>query len=83
MMKKIASIEILNHKLYVNAVLGFLDSIVSNHQELELGRYNKLRYVVGEILERRIEKSYPGEKGTLDVEFFLSDSCFEVSIKDK
>lgn len=81
--KKIASIEIQNKKFYISAVLDFLDSIVSNHPNVEFGRYNRLRYVVGEILENRIKKAYPGTNGTLEVEFSLSDACFEVSVKDK
>lgn len=82
-MRKIASIEIQNKKFYINAVLDFLDSIVSNHSNVEFSRYNRLRYVVGEILENRIEKAYPGTNGILEVEFSLSNSCFEVSVKDK
>ena len=82
-MRKIASLEIHNQKLYIPAVLSFLDSIVSNHQGMDHGRYNRLRYVVGEILENRIEKSYPGSKGILNVDLFLSDSSFEVSVRDK
>ena len=75
--------EILNQKLYIPAVLNFLDSIVSNHSNLDFGRYNRLRYVVGEILENRIVKSYPGSTGTLNVDLSLSDSCFEVAVRDK
>lgn len=82
-MKKIASIEIQNKKFYINAVLDFLDSIVSNHPNVEFGRYNRLRYVVGEILENRIKKAYPNTTGTLEVEFALSNDCFEISVKDK
>lgn len=81
-MRKIASIQIWNEKLYIGAVLNFLDSIVSNHSSMEFGRYNRMRYVVGEVLENRIEKAYPGKKGTIDVELFLSEEYFEVSIKD-
>ncbi len=82
-MMKLASIEIQNRKFYINAVLNFLDSVVSNHQNFEFGRYNRLRYVVGEILETRIKKAYPNSNGTIVVDFFLSNDCFEVSIKDK
>lgn len=82
-MMKLASIEIQNRKFYINAVLNFLDSIISNHPNFEFGRYNRLRYVVGEILETRIKKAYPNSNGTIVVDFFLSNDCFEVSIKDK
>lgn len=82
-MRKITSIEILNKKFYVFAVLSFLDSIISNHKKVDISRYNKLRFVVGEVLKNRIETSYPGEEGTLWVELFMSDTYFEVSIRDK
>ncbi len=82
-MRKIASMEIWNKNFYLGAVLSFLDSIVSNHSNMEYGRYSRLRYVVGEVLENRIEKAYPGGNGTIEVELFLSDVYFEVSIKDK
>lgn len=82
-MRKIASMEIWNKKFYIGAVLNFLDSIVSNHPDHEFGRYNRLRYVVGEVLENRIEKAYPGGRGTIEVELYISDVYFEVSIKDK
>ena len=82
-MKKIASIEIWNKKFYLAPVLDFLDSIVRNHSDMEYSKYSRLRYVVGEVLENRIKKAYPGNSGTLEVEFYLNDSWFEVSIKDK
>lgn len=82
-MNKIASIEIQNKKVYVFPVLSFLDSIISNHNAVDIGRYNKLRYVVGEVLKNRIETSYPGGDGSIWVDLFLSDTFFEVSIRDK
>lgn len=82
-MKKIASIEILNKKPFVFPVLGFLDSIISNHSAVDISRYNKLRYVVGEVLKNRVETSYPGGDGPIWVDLFLSDTFFEVSIRDK
>ena len=75
--------RIWNKKFYIGAVLNFLDSIVSNHPDHEFGRSNRLRYVVGEVLENRIEKAYPGGRGTIEVELYISDVYFEVSIKDK
>ena len=82
-MGKIASIEIRNRKFYVGAVMNFLDGIAANHLTLDFSRYNCLRYVVGEILKRRIEKSYPGTEGIITVDFYLTEAYFEVSIKDK
>lgn len=81
--KKIASIKILNQKFLINAVLNFLDAVASSHTELEYTRYNRLRYVVGEILANRIEKAYPGTTGTIEVDVSISDVYCEVSIKDK
>lgn len=81
-MNKIASIQIWNKKIYIGAVLNFLDAITSNHSDMEYGRYSRLRYVVAEVLENRIKKAYPNGEGLIDVELFLSESCFEVSIKD-
>lgn len=80
--KNIASIKIINKKFYLSAVLNFLDAVASNHSEIEFGRYNRLRYVVGEILENRIAKAYPDSEGMIEVEFNLLDQYFEVSIKD-
>lgn len=82
-MMKIASIEIQNKKVYVFPVLAFLDSIISNHSTVDISRYNKLRFVVGEVLKNRIETSYPGSNGPLWVDLFMSDTFFEVSIRDK
>ncbi len=82
-MKRIASIEIWNQKFYINAVLNFLDVISNYHMGVEFTRYNRLRYVVGEILEKRIENAYPGTRGTIEVEVFISEACCEVSVKDK
>lgn len=82
-MKKMASIEIWNRKFYLAPVLDFMDSIVSNHSDMEYGKYSRLRYVVGEVLENRIKKAYPGSSGRIAVEFYINDSWFEVSINDK
>lgn len=82
-MGKIVSIEIRNRKFYIGAVMSFLDSIVSNHKTLDFSRYNRLRYVVGEMLKRRIERAYPGAEGIITVEVYLTERYLEVSIKDK
>lgn len=81
-MKKIAAIEIKNNKFFIAPVLDFFDSLARAHVDLEFSRYSRMRYVLGEMLERRIERAYPGKEGTLDVEFYLSDTMFEVSVKD-
>ena len=81
--KKIASIEILNKKHYVFATLSFLDAVISKHSAVDISTYNKLRFVVGEILKNRIENSYPGKEGSIWVDMFLDDTYFEVSIRDK
>lgn len=82
-MRKLASIQIGNKPFYIDAVLSFLDMIASKHPNMEHGRYNRFRFVVGEVLEQRILHAYPDRYGTLDVEFFIDHSCFEVSVKDK
>ena len=81
--KKIASIEIVNKKNYVFPVLSFLDAVISRHAAVDIERYNKLRFVVGEVLRNRIEKSYPGGEGAIWVDLFLEDTYFEISIRDK
>lgn len=81
--KKIAALEILNRKAYIPATLSFMDSIVGNHTEYSVSRYNKLRFVVTEMLERRVERAYPGAVGTLYVELFIKDDFFEVSVRDE
>lgn len=81
-MRKIASLEIENRSFYNAAVLSFLDSIVSIHTNMDHGRYNRFRYVVGDVLDRRIKNAYPGGQGKIMVDMFFSTECFEVSIKD-
>lgn len=81
--RKIASLEINNNKIFIEPVLSFLDAVVSKHANHDFSRYNRLRYVVGEILEKRIRNAYPNESGKIQVELFLSDEFFEVSVKDK
>ena len=81
--KKIAGIEIWNRPVYIKAVLGFIDSVSEAHKEIDYARYSKMRFVIGEALMRRIKNAYPGENGKIEVELYASETCFEVSIKDK
>ena len=82
-MKKLASLEINNDIVFIEPVLDFLDSLISKHSNHDFGRYNRLRYVVGELLERRVRNAYPNGQGSIIVDLFLSEDFFEVSIKDK
>jgi len=81
--RRIASIEIGNKKFYISAVMNFLDAIAANHTSHDFSRYNRLRYIAGELLKRRIEKAYPGGNGPITVEIYLTEEYVEVSIKDK
>jgi len=81
--RKLASIEIWNNSIYIIPVLTFLDSVAINHKGMDLTRYHSFRFVVGEILKTRIEKSYPGSTGKLYFDLFLSDTEIEISIRDK
>ena len=80
---KIASLEIWNDSFYTDAVLSFMDGIVARHYSHDPRRWKKLRYVVGEMLNERMEKAYPGQRGRLWVELGLTETYFEVSIKDE
>ena len=68
--RKLASIKIWNNKMYLPAVLSFIDSIATNHSEMDTDIYNQMRFVISSVLKKRIENSYPGGKGQLDVEIF-------------
>lgn len=81
--KQIASLEIYNQKLYIPAVLSFIDSIVSNHSDYDITRYNNLRYVVTEMIKRRVKLAYPETRGKIYVDLFIKDDFFEVSVRDK
>lgn len=80
---KLASMEIYNDRLYIPAVLSFIDSIVSNHQAYDLSRYHQLRFVLAELLAHRVAHAFPKGRGKLHVELFLRNNCFEVSLRDK
>ena len=80
---KIASLQIWNEDFYILPVLSFMDSLASRHGKMSVSRHQQLRFVVGEVLKRRIGNSYPGGRGELYVEFYLAKTFFEVSIRDK
>lgn len=81
--KKLASLEIYNNKIYLMPTLSFIDALVIQHSKLEVDRYQNFRLVVEKALCRRIDHAYPGSRGIIEVELFISDRYFEVSIKDK
>ena len=81
--RKLASLQIWNEDFYVSPVLSFMDTLTSCHGKMSLSRYNQMRFVVGEVLKRRIENAFPGGKGEMYVEFYLTKSFFEISIRDK
>lgn len=80
--KKIASMQIRNLDIYIPAVLSFIDSISIHHTNMDLKRYNRMRFVIAQVLSKRIKHSYPGGEGLLDIELFIKDNFFEFSIKD-
>ncbi len=79
----IATIEIYNNKLYIPAVMGFVDSIVSNHRNYDISNYNRFRFAATEVLKARIEKAYPDSRGKLFVDLSIVNGFFELSIRDK
>jgi len=81
--RKLASIEIPNNPLYVMPTLHFMDSIAAGHTGMDVSRYHQLRFVAGEILEKRMKRAYPGAKGLLTVELYLADCYVEFSVRDK
>lgn len=78
--KKIATLEIWNNKLYVEAALYFLDVVIGR---LDIPHYQSFRLAVGEILAQRMDNAYPDNRGLMYVDIFLKDTFFEVSIRDK
>ena len=78
-----ATIEITNNRMFIPPVLSFMDALVSAHREMEITRYDKLRYIVTELLVDRIDHAYPGEHGKLFIDFSLRDGYFEISVRDK
>lgn len=81
--RKIASLEIKNHRIYIPAVLSFLDSIICQHNNYDITNYNKLRFVVTEMLAIRIADSYPDSTGNLYVDIAIKDDCLEIAVRDK
>lgn len=80
---KIASMEIWNENMYIEPVLNFIDAIGAQQTQKEFSRYNRVRYVLGEILQNRIKNAYPGGKGTIQIDLYISDAFFEISVTDK
>ena len=80
---KIASLEIFNRKAYLMPVLSFIDMMVMNHSKLDTDRYQKFRIAVSEIIKTRIDRAYPGKMGAINVDLYLTDAYFEVSVMDK
>ena len=81
--RKIASLEIKNHRIYIPAVLSFLDSIICQHNNYDITNYNKLRFIVTEMLASRIADSYPDSTGNLYVDIAIKDDCLEIAVRDK
>jgi len=78
--KKIATLEMWNNKCYVEAALYFMDVVIGR---LEIPHYQSFRFVVGEILSKRMDSAYPDNRGLMYVDIFLKETFFEVSIRDK
>lgn len=83
LVRKIASIEILNNPVFIMPALSFIDSVTIQNSKMDLNRYQRMRFVVSEILKRRVDFAYPGAKGTITVDLFLSKAYFEISVRDK
>lgn len=81
--RKIASLEIYNQEAYISAAMGFIDAVVSNHKLYDWSRYNQFRFVVLEMIKRRVERAYPNTRGAIYIELFVRDDMFEVSVRDK
>lgn len=81
--KKITSIEISNNRVFIPAVLSFIDSLINQHKNFDIDRYNHFRFVLTKMLLNRIENAYPNSKGKIYVELFLSDDYLEISVRDK
>lgn len=81
--RKITGIEIWNKAFYIDAVLSYLDCIVREHQQRDDMRWKKMRFVITEMLSERIEKAYPGQSGKINVDVWLAEEYFEVSIADE
>lgn len=81
--RKIATLEIKNSRVYVPAVLSFIDSLTSQHNNFDIQNYNKLRFVVTEMLTNRINSAYPNSTGILYVDITVKDNYLEIAVRDK
>ena len=81
--RKLASLEIKNNKMYILSVLSFMDGLASRYTNGDVTRYQQLRFVAGEMLKQRIERSYPGSEGEIYAEMSLVGDFFEFSVRDK
>lgn len=81
--KRITSIEILNNRIFIPAVLSFIDSLINQHRNFDIARCNQLRFVVTRILLNRIENAYPNSIGKIYVDLSIIDDYLEVSVRDK
>ena len=75
-MRTISTIEIPNNKYFIAPVLDYFDTILRGHAKLDFSRYNKTRYVLGTILEQRMEKAYPKRDGKFVIDFLLSSTHY-------
>lgn len=80
---KFASVEILNKKFFIPAVMNFIDGLALQHTSMDYSRYNRLRFVVSELLKRRVLGAYPGTDGKITVDVYVADTYIEISIQDK
>ena len=81
--KNLATIKIRNNRIYVPAVLGFLDSLVHQHRNYDLSNYNRLRFVVSEMVSNRINYAYPHTSGDLYVDISIVNEFLEIGVRDK
>ncbi|MBQ8539646.1 MAG: GNAT family N-acetyltransferase [Ruminococcus sp.] len=81
--KKLATLQISNHRLFIPAVLSFIDMIITQHKNYDIDRCNQLRFVVTKMLLNRITNAYPNTVGELFVELSIVDDYLEISVRDK
>ncbi len=80
---KIATLEIQNKRIYIPAVLSFIDSLTVQHRIYDISNYNRLRFVITEVLQNRIKKAYPNSTGTLYIDISIIGDYLEIAIRDK
>lgn len=81
--KKIATLEIGNNRIFIPAVLNFIDALISQHKNFDIARCNQLRFVTTRLLLNRIENAYPNSYGKIFVELSIIDDYLEISVRDK